>query len=148
MTLEVESIIESQVRAIIEEKESSSHHRITVVSRLVDALESDAAWVEMYGITGELNVPELRKKEELSEEVAELLKEARKVSSHVRAFSSKLSPFVQRLADHRHPESPVGFWREIKIPVDVPFMNVGLVHSAVLPQILMRSRLSPQLPSA
>ncbi|PPR03937.1 hypothetical protein CVT26_001142 [Gymnopilus dilepis] len=104
---EVESIIESQVRAIIEEKESSSHHRITVVSRLVDALESDAAWVEMYGITGELNVPELRKKEELSEEVAELLKEARK-----------------RLADHRHPESPVGFWREIKIPVDVPFMNV------------------------
>lgn len=31
---------------------------------------------------------------------------------------------MQRLADHRHPESPIGFWREIKIPVDVPFMNV------------------------
>ncbi|KDR81848.1 hypothetical protein GALMADRAFT_240099 [Galerina marginata CBS 339.88] len=101
---EVESIIESQVRDIIEESASSSQHRIILVSKLIDALESDAAWVDMYGITGELVVPEIQQQDD---EIAGLLKEARK-----------------RLADHRHPDSPIGFWREIKIPVDVPFMNI------------------------
>ncbi|KAF8911173.1 trafficking protein particle complex subunit 10 [Gymnopilus junonius] len=101
---EVESIIESEVRTIIEENDSSPHHRITVVSKLIDALESDAAWVDMYGITGELNVPEPAKLDKQSGEISDLFKE--------------------RLAEHRHPESPIGFWREIKIPVDVPFMNV------------------------
>lgn len=31
---------------------------------------------------------------------------------------------MQRLSQNRHPERPEGKWREIKIPVDVPFMNV------------------------
>ncbi|KAF4615296.1 hypothetical protein D9613_003220 [Agrocybe pediades] len=101
---EVESIIESIVRDIIEEHEATSQHRIILVNKLIDALESEAGWVEMYGITGELVVPEILNQDS---EVDTLLKDARK-----------------RLADHRHPESPVGFWREIKIPVDVPYMNI------------------------
>ncbi|PPQ67646.1 hypothetical protein CVT25_012674 [Psilocybe cyanescens] len=101
---EVESIVERHVRSIIEENESSSGQRIIVVSKLIDALESEAAWVEMYGITGELVIPKTAKRDD---EADELLEEARK-----------------RLAAHRHPDIPVGFWREIKIPVDVPFMNI------------------------
>jgi hypothetical protein len=73
---EVESIVEAQVRSIIDESPSDSHHRITLVSKLIDALESDAAWVEMYGITGELAVPSTLKEEG---EIGELLREATKV---------------------------------------------------------------------
>ncbi|KIM49469.1 hypothetical protein M413DRAFT_60851 [Hebeloma cylindrosporum] len=102
--VEVESIVEATVRSIIDESQSDSHHRITVVSKLIDALESDAAWVDMYGITGELVVPNTLKEEG---GVSHLLREATK-----------------RLAEHRHPDPVEGNWREIKIPVDVPFMNI------------------------
>jgi len=101
---EVESIVEAQVRSVLESSPSSPHHRITLVSKLIDALESDAAWVDMYGITGELVVPSSLKEEG---EIGDLLNKARK-----------------RLAEHRHPNSAEGNWREIKIPVDVPFMNI------------------------
>ncbi|KAF8162886.1 trafficking protein particle complex subunit 10 [Crassisporium funariophilum] len=100
---EVESVIEDQVRAVLEES-PSPQHRLILVGKLVDALESDAAWVDMYNITGELIVPDIDKEEG---EISELLRKARKL-----------------MADYRHPESPEGEWREIKIPVDVPFMNI------------------------
>ncbi|KAF9476341.1 hypothetical protein BDN70DRAFT_923371 [Pholiota conissans] len=100
---EVESIVQGLVREILEEIQLKAHTRIVLVSKIIDALESDAAWVEMYGITGELLVPSTKD----DGEHAELLQEARK-----------------RLAAHRHPDPPVGNWREIKIPVDVPFMNI------------------------
>lgn len=73
---EVESIVEAQVRSIIDESASDSHHRITLVSKLIDALESDAAWVDMYGITGELVVPSTFKEEG---EIGELLRKATEV---------------------------------------------------------------------
>ncbi|KAF8810122.1 hypothetical protein BYT27DRAFT_7135471 [Phlegmacium glaucopus] len=100
---EVESIIESHVQAVLEDSPSLQHHTI-LVGKLVDALESDAAWVELYGITGELIVPDIHEEEG---EIGELLKKAR-----------------QLLAKHSHPEPPAGSWREIKIPVDVPIMNI------------------------
>jgi len=73
---EVESIIEDQVDAVLEESPSSPQHRIILVGKLIDALESDATWVDMYGITGELVVPDIHREED---EVGLLLKEARKV---------------------------------------------------------------------
>jgi len=100
---EVESIIESYVQTVLEESPSLQHH-IILVGKLVDALESDAGWVELYGITGELIVPDIHKEQG---EIGELLKKAR-----------------QLLAEHTHPEPSAGIWREIKIPVDVPIMNI------------------------
>lgn len=65
----------------MEEFPSKAHTRTVLVSRLVNALESDAAWVEMYGITGELAVPQIN---EGDPEFDDLMKEAVKVC---RAFS-------------------------------------------------------------
>lgn len=73
---EVESIVEAEVRSVIEERGYSSHHRIIVVSKLIGALESDAAWVDMYGVTGELIVPDVFKEDDV---IGELLKESQKV---------------------------------------------------------------------
>ena len=81
--IEVESIVDAQVRSILESSPSSPHHRIILVSKLIDALESDAAWVDMYGITGELVVPNSLKEEG---EIGELLKKARKVGHYTKPF--------------------------------------------------------------
>ncbi|KAJ3509402.1 hypothetical protein NLJ89_g5241 [Agrocybe chaxingu] len=125
---EVESVIEDEVQAVLEESPSTVQHRIALVSKLIDALESDAAWVDLYGITGELVVPDIHKE---AGEVGELLKKARK-----------------RLAAHRHPDPSQGKWREIKIPVDVPFMNiVAAVHIRILSTPFAKDDGSHQLPS-
>ncbi|KAF8968386.1 trafficking protein particle complex subunit 10 [Flammula alnicola] len=124
---EVESIIQDQVRAILEESPATLQRRIVLVGKLIDALESDAAWVDMYGITGELAVPHIAKEDG---EVGDLLKEARK-----------------RLANHRHPDPPQGQWREIKIPVDVPFMNiVAAVCIRIISTPFAKETLSDELP--
>jgi hypothetical protein len=81
--IEVESIVEAQVRSILESSLSSPHHRIIIVSKLIDALESDATWVEMYGITGELMVPDSLKEEG---EIGELLEKARKVGAYMQGL--------------------------------------------------------------
>lgn len=74
--LEVEEIIEQEVEAVLESTPSGPHNRIIVVGKLIDALESDAAWVELYGITGELIVPDIHNE---GGEIGELLKKAKKV---------------------------------------------------------------------
>lgn len=33
-------------------------HRIPLVSKLIQMLEMDASWVEIYGISGELHIPQ------------------------------------------------------------------------------------------
>lgn len=76
--LEVESVVEDALRSVLDDSEDSMQHRIYLVGKLVDALESDAAWVEMYGITGELNVPAIRDEEGVR---AELLERTLKVGS-------------------------------------------------------------------
>ena len=72
----MESIIESLVQAVLEDSPSPQHH-IILVGKIVDALESDAGWVELYGITGELVVPDIHKEQG---ELGELLKKARQVN--------------------------------------------------------------------
>lgn len=74
----MESIIESCVQTVLEESPSRQHH-IILVGKLVDALESDAGWVELYGITGELIVPNIQEEQG---EIGELLKKARQVNNH------------------------------------------------------------------
>ncbi|KAF9533525.1 trafficking protein particle complex subunit 10 [Crepidotus variabilis] len=101
---EVESVIQKEVGKLLEDYPDNLKQKIVLISKLVDALESDAGWVDMYGITGELLVPDLHVEDG---DLAMAWTMARK-----------------RLAEHRHPESPEGSWREIQIPVDVPFMNI------------------------
>lgn len=54
---EVESVVENAVVKVLENLPSSHCYRVTLVSKLVQALEHDATWVELYGVTGALKVP-------------------------------------------------------------------------------------------
>jgi len=53
-----------------------------LVGNLIDALESDAGWVELYGITGELIVPDTYKEED---EIDGLLKRVKKVAIQLKS---------------------------------------------------------------
>lgn len=50
-------MIEKAVETLISESPSLDESRRTLVSKLVEALELDADWVELYGLSGELIVP-------------------------------------------------------------------------------------------
>lgn len=134
--VEVEFVVESVVAKVLADSPSTNHHRVTLVNMLVKALEHDAGWVEMYGITGELNVPGTAQ-EEKEDDLHQLLDKAKEVQTTLLVEDhSRLTPF-QLLQAHRHPYPPEGNWREIVIPVDVPYMNVcilqkvGLVHDLI-----------------
>lgn len=43
----------------LEASSSPPSYRDQLISGLVQALEKDASWIQMYGLTGELVVPEL-----------------------------------------------------------------------------------------
>lgn len=74
---EVESIVEDVVDTVMAESPSTIHHRVTFISKLVKLLEHDATWVDLYGLTGQLNVPAIQEKEE--DEISKLLVQAKKV---------------------------------------------------------------------
>lgn len=77
MTAEVESLVEDRVDAVLADSHTSPQDRVTLVSKLVEALEQDANWVEMYGITGELNVPGPADQEEGTGELLGKIKKVR-----------------------------------------------------------------------
>lgn len=101
---EVESVIQDQVQLVLDEIPDSQQHRLPLINHLVEELERDAAWVDLYGITGELVAPESSTGDE---QLRELLTRVKK-----------------RLSEHTHPHPSEREWREIKIPVDVPYMNI------------------------
>lgn len=53
----MESVIQEAVEAIVSESHSLRESRIPLTNKLVEALELDSSWVEIYGLSGELNVP-------------------------------------------------------------------------------------------
>jgi len=106
LCIEVEFVIDDVVMQVLADSPSTNHHRVTLVTKLVEALEHDAGWVYLYGITGELNVP-ATPQEETEGDIGQLLDKAKKL-----------------LQVHKHPYPPEGNWREIRIPVDVPYMNI------------------------
>lgn len=83
---EVESIVEDVVDTVMAESSSTIHHRVTLISKLVKLLEHDATWVDLYGLTGQLNVPAIEEKEE--DDISELLVQAKKVGMLVRVPAS------------------------------------------------------------
>lgn len=71
-------MVENVVAKVLKSSPSHPQHRVTLVSKLVEALEHDAAWVDLYGITGELKVPGMPKNDS-DEEVGVLLEKAKQV---------------------------------------------------------------------
>jgi hypothetical protein len=55
----VETLIETSVEEVLSSSTALLAERVGLVNRLVEVLEQDSAWVEMYGMSGELNVPEV-----------------------------------------------------------------------------------------
>jgi hypothetical protein len=71
--VEVESLVRQAVETVVTDTPSWLPHRKILIGRLIEVLESDAAWVEMYGITGTLHVPTLSSDEgELSEPLSKV----------------------------------------------------------------------------
>lgn len=54
----MKDLIEREVQAVLDDDESKKF-RAPLVNHLTEALGSDASWVELYGVTGELIVPEM-----------------------------------------------------------------------------------------
>lgn len=54
---EVEALIETTVSRVVDETPSLEPCRRALIERLTQALESDAKWVELYGLTGEVLAP-------------------------------------------------------------------------------------------
>jgi len=71
---------------------------------IIQYLDGDAGWTELYSATGELLVPSTL---EIPEGIRELF-----------------STLQQRLAFSRPPSESPCPWREIRIPVDIPRMNI------------------------
>ncbi|KAJ4488048.1 trafficking protein particle complex subunit 10 [Lentinula aciculospora] len=101
---EVEFVVQEAVDRAIVESPSWKLHRIPLVSKLIQMLETDASWVEIYGISGELHIPKSPSSDGALREPVEVVKKMLQV--------------------HRHPDVPLGPWHDIKIPVDVPIMNI------------------------
>ena len=68
LTAEVETLLEDTI-----EEHVDAPHRAGVLSRLVEKLESDPAWVATYTVTGELHVPGVGKAEEEEEGMGAVL---------------------------------------------------------------------------
>ncbi|KAJ3845286.1 trafficking protein particle complex subunit 10 [Lentinula raphanica] len=101
---EVEFVIEEAVERAIVETPDWKLQRIPVVRKLIQLLEADASWVEIYGISGELHIPGSPASDDVLREPAEVVK--------------------KMLQTHKHPTTPTGPWHDIRIPVDVPVMNI------------------------
>lgn len=55
----MEALIETAVEQVLSGSKAMLADRVVLVNRLVEALEQDSTWVEMYGISGELDVPQV-----------------------------------------------------------------------------------------
>ncbi|KAI0957407.1 hypothetical protein AcW1_005812 [Taiwanofungus camphoratus] len=101
---EVESLIDVAVGELITHLPSLRPHRDVLIDKLVQALESNAKWVELYNVTGELMVPEIPDEEG---EIGMGLNRLKEIMG--RRGAGDLS---------------YGQWREIVIPVDVPQTHI------------------------
>ena len=57
---EVEAVLDQAVDEALNDFPQHRLDRSRLTAQMMQALESDASWVELYGITGELKVPALK----------------------------------------------------------------------------------------
>lgn len=74
---EVENIIKVSVDEAVQGNPSLLSHGNVLVSRLVEALESDMNWVETYRVTGELDIRGAPEGDSELEETLTLVKQVR-----------------------------------------------------------------------
>lgn len=55
---EVESLIGEAVERVVTKFPEWLSQRIVLINKLIEALETNASWVSLFGVTGELNVPD------------------------------------------------------------------------------------------
>ncbi|KAI0288169.1 trafficking protein particle complex subunit 10 [Russula brevipes] len=100
---EVEAVLEGAIDEALQEFPQHRPDRSRMVAHMIQTLESDPDWVELYSITGELKVPASDDNGIPTE-----------IITRVREMLEKGRPTVVR-------SSP---WREIRIQVDVPLMDI------------------------
>ena len=76
---EIEGIIEQSVDTALAQETECVAHRSLLIDRVIQALEGDAGWVQLYGITGELHVPDTNEEGEIGQ-VLRNIKEVRAVT--------------------------------------------------------------------
>ncbi|KAH7889469.1 trafficking protein particle complex subunit 10 [Phlebopus sp. FC_14] len=101
---EVKALVHKAVEDVLAERSHENLQGREAVDILTNYLESDAGWVELYSITGELVIPSSL---ETIEELKEVFLSLQKALAKSRPITSSPCP-----------------WREIKIPVDVPRMDI------------------------
>jgi hypothetical protein len=116
-------LVTQAVQTVVTEFPLWLPHRDVLVNVLIEALETKASWVDLYGVTGELDVPGKGTQGELLEPL-QRVKEV--CGSHYCQCRLAFMSWNQVLRAHRHSYPPQGIWREIKIPVDVPRMSVSI----------------------
>ena len=76
---DVEALVLQTAQEVLPGLLESSPQRGMLVSKLIEALEGDSSWIEMYELTGEVNVPESHDKE--AEDLAEAMISVKQVKS-------------------------------------------------------------------
>ncbi|KDQ60741.1 hypothetical protein JAAARDRAFT_172897 [Jaapia argillacea MUCL 33604] len=99
---EVEALISAVVNNIVPRSTTSPGNREVIINRLLEGLEKNGSWVELYIATGELNIPPI---EELDDDLKSMLLKVKEALSSNR------------------PEITEG-WRDLKIPLDVPRVDI------------------------
>ncbi|CDO72874.1 hypothetical protein BN946_scf185002.g59 [Trametes cinnabarina] len=117
---EVETLIELAVEEAVSETRALERLRQDLIDVLVKALETDASWVELYGVTGELVVPGVKIADD---DLGAGLRRALEVMENYPMVRVSELTEAQILKKRRSPAS-FGEWREIIIPVDVPQMHI------------------------
>jgi hypothetical protein len=73
LLLEVETLLEETIDSVVTDEAVLKQHRTVLLKKLVEALESDPSWVEMYTVLGELHVPTISQDGEAGELLAMLI---------------------------------------------------------------------------
>ncbi|KAH7090076.1 trafficking protein particle complex subunit 10 [Auriculariales sp. MPI-PUGE-AT-0066] len=102
---ELEAIVKRHVRTALEPKPELKPHADKAHLAIMHWLESDGTWADMYSITGELRVGIIPQASEGVDETVKLICESLKANSRAESKDD-------------------GDWREMVIPVDLPFMNI------------------------
>ncbi|EJD39309.1 hypothetical protein AURDEDRAFT_71368 [Auricularia subglabra TFB-10046 SS5] len=117
---ELEAIVDRHIRTALGSSELA-HLSGDARARVMRWLETDGSWADLYSITGQLNVGELTNLEGDLKSAVQLVTDSLRKNNRAESRSD-------------------GTWREMVIPVDLPFMNVVAADS-VLAQIISSAQI-------
>ena len=98
--------------------------RSRLIAQMIQALESDPSWVELYGITGELKVP-TSKDEGTPKEILSQVREVGYPMTYRVVMRRDRLIRLQMVGKGRPTIVRNSPWRELRIQVDVPLMDAS-----------------------